>query len=170
MFVLFIFGNIFSLFAQSTEKITLEFYQDKCSRIEFPCKDISTCIDTLYYKEDTLSIKLTDCRFFYLDTCNKVRINRIVIICEGYFYKTDAKKFKRQLNIPINEHTYHFVEIQIYDRLYLFKKKKNRYNLESRYNLENKAIAKILQENFISFDSITIIFMDTLPCSSAAAK
>ncbi|MCL2132055.1 MAG: hypothetical protein FWH36_06355 [Lentimicrobiaceae bacterium] len=155
IFVILILTSVFSTFAQSTEKIMLVFYQsENYGSIAFPCRNISTCIDTLYNKGDTLSIRLIDNRIFYLDTAGSVRtpIYRRVIICDANpcIYAIKAKTIKRQLNIPITEPKYRFIEMQIYDKVCLLEKTKNRYVLKNSYDMENKAIAEILQKNAIS--------------------
>ena len=143
--------SFYSLFAQSKEKIVFEFYQAKEYHIIFPCKDLSTCIDTLYYKGDTIVIKLVDNRVFSLAS-NKRQLN-----CTGTFYTVKAKKFKRQLNIPTVDSKYTFIKMQIYDEIYLFKKGKNRYILEDVHVLKNEIRLEILRENSISVPIPTVI-------------
>ena len=97
--------SVVPAFAQMTEEVVLVFHQEKPFEMYFPCRDLSTCIDTLYSNEDTLFIKLTDKRIFYLNTNGKmdVRTNYGALICEGFFYTEEAKEFKQKLNIPIVE-------------------------------------------------------------------
>jgi len=140
MVIILTLMSVFSLFAQSTEKILLVFNQGT-NHIIFPCLNISTCIDTLYYKGDTLSIRLKDNRHYYLDTCYH---HKILYCTRDGANKINARKVKRQLNIPIIKPECNFVEIQIYDEMLLLKKKKkDKYVLISRQELENKIIAKI---------------------------
>ena len=119
VFVVLIFGNIFSLFAQSTEKIVLEFYQIKEYHIALPCVDISRSIDTIYNKQDTLFIEIIDDRIFCLDSSGFSK----KLYITGDFYSVKAKRFKKLLEVPTTKREYDFIGLQIYDQVYIFKKK-----------------------------------------------
>ena len=168
-FLLLSFGlslmSVVPAFAQMTEEVVLVFHQEKSSKMYLPRRDLSACIDTLYDNEDTLFIKLTDERIFYLNTNGKmsVRTNYGALICEGFFYTEEAKRFKRKLNIPIVEKRYSFIEMQIYDELCLFRRVKNEYILESRQTLENKTVKELLQTKSLSLDKIGKVDIGVMP-------
>jgi len=149
LFIILILASTFLLYAQTTKKITLVFKQTKNnSPMIFPSSDISTWIDTLYNKGDTLSIRLIDDRIIQLS--NEYSRHKMIWMERPEkkdFYYMKLKRFKQQLDIPTIEAKCNFVEMQIYDEIYLFKKKKNEYILENRYELENKTIAELKQEN-----------------------
>lgn len=134
--------SFFSLLAQP---IYLEFNQAETGRIIFPCKDIATCIDTLYGKGDTLFIKLIDNRTFILSS------NKRQLDCIETFYSVKANKFVSQLNISTKNNEYNFIKMQIFNKIYFFKKDKKRYVLVSRDILEDEKVLEILEENNIRF-------------------
>ena len=145
LFVISILMNFISLLAQP---ILLEFHKTERLGIKFPCKDITSCIDTLYDKGDTLFIKLADNRAFSWDSYNEL------LICSGIFYGVEGSKFVRSLDIAIPNDNYNFIEMQIYDEVYLFNKsmRKNRYILDDVLFLGySEAVFDIFREHSLSF-------------------
>lgn len=142
-----IFGNVFSLLSQSTEKIILEFYQLAKHQIKFPC---FANIDTIYNKQDTLFIEILDDRIFYLDS----NTNRLLIT--GKYYSLKAKKIRRLLEIPSTKQEYYFIGLQIYDNVYIFKKKKNIYVLSDTRNFRNYPYIYVMESSSLLTDDCHI--------------
>ena len=114
------------MLAQSTEKIFLEFHQRQKYSITLPCCiDISTRIDTMYKKQDTLFIEIIDDRNFRLDS----NANHKTLYITGHFYGIKSKKIRIPLKIPISERECHFIALQVYDNIFVFKRNKNLYVL-----------------------------------------
>lgn len=121
--LILIFLNIFFVLAQSTEEI-LEFRQLQKYTVILPCTDISTCIDTIYQKKDTLFIKIIDDRILLLDSnCNNYR----TLYITGNYCSFKSKKNRISLIFPTPQYEYQFILLQVYDNIFLFEKYRGVY-------------------------------------------